>query len=212
MIVAIAPRRNWPGMLACALLGAVGGVLTAVLLLVFLPVTRVAAVPVNAGDEVYFIAGSHDETKAHDWLRKAAHFVRGGSVEVTEDELNAASAAATVESPEPELFTLGRANFRMFEGHLQVAVPVKVTALGLENEVLVQISGVLVRGEGEFTLDPHAVYIGSCALHRVPGAGEWLVEKLQDSPEVPAQVRMAWRDLRDARVDGRVLKLEAAHP
>lgn len=85
-----------------AVLSFILGVALAAVYLIAKPVTLVKELPKEpAREAIYYIEGSRDVTKGKVWTKKHKILVGGGSVALTEDELNSAITPAVDSTPKP---------------------------------------------------------------------------------------------------------------
>lgn len=196
-----------------ALLGIILGVVLALGYLVLKPIAIVHVVPKDAPPySVYYIEGSKDPNRGRQWLRKRQIFVEGGSVAVTEDDLNTWVAGITPTSKPGEDSKVGflekaQPNFRIHNNLLQIGVPCKLNALGVNLAVIVQADGTFVKKGDVFVYDPSTLYVGSCPLHRFGRVGSALLGIFLRPSQIPEDVATAWRKLTDVSIDGNMLKL-----
>ncbi|MEO6875535.1 MAG: hypothetical protein ABI222_12020, partial [Opitutaceae bacterium] len=166
---------------------------------------------------VYHIDGSRDYANARRLTAKQRFFVKGGSVVVNEDELNAAAnpIAAPVppgSAPPPPpttVITPGAPNFRIHDGALQLSVPVRLRweLASLDTIVLVQATGGFAKVGDTFVFVPKTVYIGSCPVERIPHATDWVMKKIYEAQTIPPEIVAAWGKLADVTVEGSTLHL-----
>jgi hypothetical protein len=106
-----------------------------------------------------------------------------------------------------ELVTLGAPNFHLHEGKVQIAVPVTISVLGMEQAVTVVADGSFVKKGSVFAFEADTLYLGSCPVQRVPMAAGYVAQKFIAALPVPDDVAAAWPKVTDVAVDGNVLKL-----
>jgi hypothetical protein len=208
---------SWLEVTLGALLSVIVGVVLATAYFVFKPVTKVKELPKEpVAGTVYYIEGSRDYGNARRLAAKQKFFLRGGSVVLNEDELNSAANPVTAplppgtEPPPPANgVTPGAPNFRIHDGLLQVAVPVryKYDAFAIDQTLLVQAIGTFARrGEG-IVFVPKKMYVGSCPLEKMPQAMEFLMKKFFDKQTFPPDIVAAWSKLSEVTIEGSTLKL-----
>lgn len=214
------------------LLGAVG----AVAYLVFKPVETVKALPKEEeriAGQVYFIEGSKETGKAKQWRTKRKQLAEGvpGEISFIEDELNAWFAPDVVAAPKPakpapgkpgapvveepvvipdELVTFSHPSFRIADNAMEVSGSVVFNPLAmvtLNVPVIVQASGGFEKQGDQFVYVPKTLMVGSLALHRVPGATDYLIKKAMETQALPEAGLAAWKKVENVTVDGRVLKV-----
>lgn len=186
---------------------------------------------------VYFIEGARgDSAKAKSALAKRKAFVEGQSISVTEDEINALTAptpAPAAPAPTPktgekkadpkakeadkaaaaapassgEVLAVGAPNFRIREGVLQIGAPVTVSVLGLDQRVIAQARGGLVKKGDIFVFDPTVLYLGSCPVQRLPFLAGYVREKFLAGQTIPEDIKTAWPKVANASLEGNALKL-----
>lgn len=227
---------GWGEVILGAVLAILLGVVVAMIYLAFKPVVTVTKLPDPkvAADQVTFIEGSKDTYRGQAWLRKRQAFLDGNSIELTEDELNAAlskaapkpepKAAATVlkqKTKEQEkkkaeeeaaqadapYFVPGAINFRVADKLVQVSLPVSIPLL--DTTVIIQAAGTFAKGpSGNFEFVPERFYIGSLPVHRIPRASEEIIKRLSASDVLPEDMKTAWAKVADVRIEGRLLKVD----
>ncbi len=206
---------GWGEVVFGALLSVVLGVVLCAVWLVLKPVPTVTEAPRKPEPgTVYYIRGSADSDLGKAWLRKRHAFLDGQSIGLTEDELNMA-VATPMERPKTEPgredevgLTPGVINFHVARGKLQVALPVKVAFFG--RTVIVQASGDFERRGGFFQFVPTELYVGSCPVERLPVIRSLVLKRIYAAQDIPDELVAAWDKLSEVRIEGRVLKLEAA--
>ncbi len=216
-----------------ALLSMILGVILGAGLLVLRPVITAKELP-KAEDRVrgavYYLEGSRDSTKGRQFAAKRTAFVRGQSVTVNEDELNALVGVAEAqkaadknkvaakgkkeekgkEAPKAaagDIIALGTPNVRIRDGAMQVAVPITVHALDLGLKLVAQARGGFEKNGEKFVYRPEELYLGSCPIGRLPFVASYVREKLIDADSIPDDLRGAWAKLASVAIDGSALKL-----
>ena len=212
---------GWVEVIIGALLSMLLGAVLGFAYLVTKPVATVRELPKEkVAGQVYYLEGSKDGRKGQTWLRKRQAFLEGQSVELTEDELNTAlttptekpkegTAAPAAAKPPPAadaLFVPGSVNFRLADDQLQIGLPVKCPLLGLT--ILVQAAGGFEKAGDTFRFAPRTFYVGSCPVHRVPIVESIVLKRVFAGQAMPDDLAAAWKKLTDAKVEGRVLKLQ----
>lgn len=210
-----------------AVLGLLVGVVLAGVYLVFKPVQVVKETPKEpVKGVVYHLAGKTDGVKGRGWQAKATTFVKGGSVVATEEELNAwatSLSGAPAAAPKPgqkaaepapapaaasnEFLSASGLNFRLEGDRLHIAQKVLLNYFGLTKEVTMQSSGAFARSGDGYAFQPQEIYLGSCPLHAIPGAGNALARALVAKQKVPDDFRAAWSKITEIGVDGGLLKV-----
>lgn len=227
---------GWFEVIFGAVLSVALGVVLAAAYLIFKPVTQVKEVPKEpVAGTVYYIEGSHDSAKARRVVSKQKIFLQGGSVSLTEDELNiAAMPAVAVPAPAPakgsgkapapapvapppdssDLLSAGALNVRIHEGALQVSVPVRVryALVGLDATFLVQTTGTFVKEGDRFVYEPETMHLGSCPVQRLPMISGFVMGKFLGEQRFPADLVEAWGKLADVAIEGANLKLTMPQP
>jgi hypothetical protein len=209
---------SWVEVIFGAILSLALGVVLAAAYFVFKPVTRVKELPKEpVASTVYYIEGSRDYGNARRLIAKQKFFVKGGSIVVNEDELNAAASPVTAPvapgsepAPAPTgLLTPGAPNFRIHDGMMTISVPVrlKLDAVALDQTILVQATGGFVRRGDSFAFVPKNVYVGSCPVERIPRAVDLVINKFYAAQPIPADIAAAWTHLSDVTIEGRALHL-----
>jgi len=209
-----------------AVLSIVIGVALGAVYLASKPVATVKEIPKDApAGAVYYIEGAHDTGKAVQAGEKLTTLAGGGSVTMTEEELNtlvgqpgkAAAPAAPVkpgEKPPPpppaaHAVEPGPLNFRIHDGLLQIGSPVRLSLFGLDAKVIVQTRGSLVKRGNGVAYEPAVAYVGGCPLQRIPVVGPAVMKWLLVPKPVPEAIAAAWSKVADASIDGATLRLTA---
>ncbi len=213
-----------------AILGLIAGLFAACVYLVFKPVQLVKEVPKETTrGTVYYIPGSDSTAKAKTLAAKQKIFVAGGSVELTEDELNAWStatfsaappapaAAKPGAAPAPAapagapaldgIFNPDRPNFKIKDGTMQIGFKCVLNWYGLTHEVIVLTTGTIQPSGDGFVYSPTTFYLGSCPLHLIPGAAKPLLAHLLGKKRAPDEINSAWAKASDVTLEGTTLKI-----
>lgn len=199
-----------------AVLSLLLGAALAAVYLVGQPVVTARERPKEAAPgAVYFLEGSRDSGKAREAKAKAQAFLQGSSVELNEDELNAlfapvaAPAAGAKGGPDAPggKVAASAPNFRVRDGVLQVALPLRVNVLGLDRAVIVQARGGFRKAGDGFVFAPDECYVGACPVQRLPLIEGVLMKRMLAATAVPEEMAAAWRALTDVAVQGSTLKL-----
>ena len=218
---------SWTEVILGALLSVVLGAALGAVLLMLRPVTTAKEVPKDAvKGAVYYLEGSRDTAKGSAAAQKRAAFAGGQSVSVVEDELNALVAAPSAakgaekgKSPEKGkeaakaapasegMFAVGKPNFRIRDGVLQVAVPVTVNAMDLGLKLIAQARGSFVKKGDQFVYEPIEILVGSCPLQRVPMLGAWARASILAAESVPEDIQAAWKKATQVAIEGNTLKV-----
>ena len=229
-------QPSWAEVILGATLSvALGGVLGAALL-ILKPLAAVKELP-KEGERVaglvYYIQGSNDSGKARQAAAKRKLFAQGKSVTVTEDEINslialppkpgappapapkekAKAKAGEKAAPAPAApaiadgLTVGGPNFRIRDGVVQLAVPVTLGFLGLDQKVTVLTRGAFAKKGETFAFVPDTLYVGSCPMQRLPFAAAYVAQKFLNTQVIPEDIAAVWPKLVDVSVDGSTLKL-----
>lgn len=205
---------SWTEVILGAALSLVLGAALAAAFLMLKPVSTVRELPKEPADDVvYHLEGSRDAAKARPLPAKQAAFLRGESVELVEEELNAFAAAASAtaaqkaEAGATKTATAGAPNFRIRDGVLQIALPVQLAVAGIDRRVVVQARGGFVQEGGVFVFEPAEMWVGSCPLQRLPLVQGILMDRLLASLAVPEDVAAAWRGLSSVTVEEATLRL-----
>lgn len=217
---------TWREVITGALMSVVLGAVLGLLHLVFKPVKVVSALPAEAdrkADTLYVVEGSHDPLKARQALAKRKLFAQGGSVTMTEDEINylispplpanakgaakpKVDADPTAAAPPPSL-AVSPPNFHLHEGRVQILVPVKVSAFGVDDTVSVVADGTFVKDGSIFVFSPSSLMVGSCPVSQIPYLDSLTFKKFFGEQPVPEDLANSWAKLTDVSVDGNALTL-----
>jgi hypothetical protein len=211
---------GWVEVIFGAALSLVLGVVIAAAYLVFKPVTTVKELPkVIDPHVVYFVEGTKDSSKARDLGMKRKLLLPGNTVVFNEDELNflsvppaPAAAPKKMELPQPaapagDTFSAGNPNFRIRKDVLQVGLPVKVTALDMTADLVVQARGNFAKVGDTVVFQANEFYLGSCPLSRLPAARDYVINYISNHAKIPDEVVAAWKGLADAKVEGNNVRL-----
>ncbi|HTX66752.1 MAG TPA: hypothetical protein VMD31_13340 [Opitutaceae bacterium] len=218
---------GWGEVIFGAVLSLVLGAALALGYLVVKPVVPVDRLPKEpAAGTVYYVAGSNKTDSGKQWMRKKELLTEGSSVTVNEDDLNAWIADETAPpapaAPAPgqkpaakpaagsaSLIELGTPNFRIHDGLLQIGSKgtLNIDAWGVKQAIFVQVAGRFEKHSGGFVFAPDEFYIGSCPLHRVPGLGGFVLDRLLAKVKAPDDIAAAWKKLADVSIEGKELKL-----
>ncbi len=239
-----AHEPSWAEVILGAVLSvALGGVI-GVVVLAIRPSAAVKEMPKEpVVGTVYYVQGSHESAKAKSAAAKRKNFAQGGSVLVTEDEINSflppppplAAAkgkpggkpkadAVNAKAPEKkadgkapaggaapassgDLVTVGGPNFHLHDGKVQIAVPVTLSLLGLEQSLTVVADGSFVKKGAGFAFQPDTLWLGSLPAQRVPFVGGFVAQKTIAVLPVPDDIAAAWPKVADVSVEGNALKL-----
>ncbi len=201
---------SWTEVILGAALSLALGSALAAAFLILKPVTTVRERPKEpAKDVVYQVEGTRDASKARQLPAKQAAFLRGESVELIEEELNALAAAApSAPVPAGKAATASAPNFRIRDGAMQIALPVQFAAAGLERRIVVQARGGFEQDNGVFVFAPDEMWVGSCPVHRLPLVPGVVMRRLFAAMTVPEELATAWRGLAEVTVEGNTLRLE----
>lgn len=118
-----------------------------------------------------------------------------------------AKPGAAAAAPTGVGYVAGAPSFRISDSALQLGVPVKVNAFGLELTVIVQGRGTFVKAGEGFVYEPATLMVGSCPVDRLPMAHDFVVKKIFQTQPVPEDIAKVWGKLSDVTVVGTVLKL-----
>lgn len=201
-----------------ALLGLVAGVALACAYLVWKPVQSVREMPKEeVKGVVYHLAGRTNPTKARGWEAKVASLTSGGTIVLNEEELNAwaaslgaPAAGKPAEGAAPsanEFLSATALNFRLEGERLHLSQKVRFNYFGVAKEVLLQAQGTFaVRGDTAVFV-PEAVHLGSCPIHRLPGAVSFLRQALVARAAVSEDLRSTWGKVSDMAVEDALLRV-----
>ncbi len=211
---------GWAEVILGALLALLLGIVLGAVLLIVKPVLAVKEVPKEpVAGAVYYVEGSRDTSKAKQVLAKRKAFVDGQSIKVTEDEINALTAAAATptatkpgdKTPAPEApsetISAGTPNVRIREGVMQVGVPVAINVFGFEQKLIAQARGGFAKEGDKFVYDPNEMYLGSCPIQRLPFLNAYVRQKVLASHHVPDDIAAAWSKLTNVTIEGNTLNL-----
>lgn len=209
---------SWTEVILGAVLSVMLGVVLAAASLILKPVVKAKDLPKEpAADTVYYLEGRTDSSLARQAVAKETLFASGKSVAVTEEELNALVGPAPVAPAAPGkqaaaaapsgALSYGTPNFRVRQGELQIAVPLRIAVAGLDTNVVVQARGTFARSGDVFVFSPHTVFVGSCPVDRLPVAEGYFMKKIMEAKALPEGAVAAWHQLSDVAVDGSTLRL-----
>jgi hypothetical protein len=212
---------SWTEVFLGAVLSLLLGIVLAIVLLVFKPVSVTRTLPKEGERDpktVYFIEGQHTGSRRAEALAKRKAFLSGQSVAIGEDEINAlvvagtapSSADAGVAKPattKNESLAIGTVNFRIRDGVMQVGAPVQVRLLGLDQRIVVQARGGFEKSGDVFVFAPSELYLGSCPVQNIPFLARYVRNQFVAAQPIPADLATAWGKLAGVSIDGDVLKL-----
>jgi hypothetical protein len=205
-----------------AFLSIVLGVALGAAYLVNKPVVKVTSLPKDpAAGTIYYIEGARDFNKDTEIDEAKKTFLAGGSVSVTEGELNeylgaAGKPASSGDSAKPAdkaaapagLITPGPLNARIKDGKIQFASTVTFTALTVSIPVIVQATGTFSKHGSTFSFDPETFYVGGCPMQRFLFLRDWAQSKLLFAQPIPDDLAAAWSKLVDVSIDSSGLQLK----
>lgn len=171
-------------------------------------------------ETIYYTEGTRDGSKGRQSEAKRKLFAQGSSVTVIEDEINlavptvkatspASPSAKGGEKPDSPAATavVAPPNFRIRDGVVQLASPVKVSVLGVDSTVVVLARGTFVKKSSGWGFEPTSISAGSCPLDRLPGVKTLVFNKFFGSQPVPADIAASWAKLVAVQIEGNELKL-----
>jgi hypothetical protein len=186
------------------------------------PVTKVTAIPKDApAGAIYYIEGERDFNKEPEIDEMRKTFLTGGSVSVSEGELNEFlgemgklassddSQKAADKAPPPSGFvTPGTLNARMKDGKITLASTVTFTVLTVSVPIIVQATGTFSKHGSSFGFDPETFYVGGCPMMRFLFLRDWAQSKLLFAQAVPGDLAAAWSKLVGVSIDSSGLQLK----
>jgi hypothetical protein len=215
-----------------AILGLAAGLLVACVYLVFKPVQQVKEMPKEKDvvrGAVYYLPGSDSGTKGKGYVAKQKTLISGTGIELTEDELNAWSAATFTggtggkAAPKPAtpgkdgggdagagydgIFNPGVPNFKFVRGNLQIGTKCVLNWYGLTKEITVYTVGSFARSGDDVVFVPQELFLGSCPVHMIPKLADPLMGHLLGRKKVPDEIKSAWAKVSNATVEASTLKL-----
>jgi hypothetical protein len=204
-----------------AFLSVILGVVLGAAYLVNKPVTKVTSLPKDQpAGAVYLIEGEHDFNKDSEIDEAKKSFLAGGSVSISEGELNeflgdankpADSSKPADKAPPPAppgLITPGALNVRMKDGKIQFSTTVTITALTVSVPLVVQATGTFSKHGSAFGFDPESFYVGGCPMQRFLFLRDWVEAKLLFAQPVPDDLAAAWSKLVAVSIDSSGLQLK----
>lgn len=206
---------SWTEVFIGAALSVVIGALLGAAYLVLQPVVTLKGPPkegeVKRG-AITYQPGGLGGYSSRDLAVKQQSLARGGSVSLTEGDVNAIVAPAAARAAKSAdaaggVVKAGAPNFRIHDGRLQIGVPLELNVLGFERTVIAQVRGTFVRQGDHFALDPAEFYLGGCALHRLPVVGALVYRRMLAAAAIPPEAAATWARLSDVTVEGTTLRL-----
>jgi hypothetical protein len=169
---------------------------------------------------IYYLEGSRDGNKGRGSELKRKQFAQGASVTVNEDDINLAvpqqkapaapavapKAGEKVEAPTATA-VVAPPNFRIREGVVQLATPIKVNVMGVDSTIVILSRGTFVKKDDVWAFEPQSISAGSCPLDRLPVVKTLVYDKFIGSYPVPEDIATSWRKLVAVHVEGSELKL-----
>lgn len=223
---------SWTEVFLGAFLSLALGVTLGAASLIFKPVVVVKELPKEADRQsgaIYYLEGSRDGNKGRLAETKRKGFAAGESVIVNEDELNVLATPKPVKAappppPKPKPKPGEKAaepapvemnaeakilppNFRIRDNVMQMAVPIKLGAFGLEEEVIYVAHGDFAREDGRFVFVPASSTLGACPLDRLPVVNSFIFKHILGAVPIPEDVATSWAKLIGVHVEGSELKL-----
>ena len=202
---------TWTEVILGALLSLLLGIALAAVYLALKPVTTVKALPQEpAPGVVYYIEGSRNSVSLSALAAKQKTFIEGGSIELTEDEVNqfvGAAAKTAAAADAAQNVGAGVPNFRIRDGVMQIGIPLQLDLAGFAPRVILQARGGFEKRGDVFVFSPSELYLGSCPLQRVPAATGLVMKRIYGSLNVPEEIATSWRQLSDVSVEGSKLRL-----
>lgn len=205
---------GWAEVIFGAVLSLLLGIVLAAVCLVLKPVQAVKALPKELEPGmIYYLEGSKNASNARLTEAKLKSFVDGGSVVLTEEDLNVLTAPAAKPAPAPggdakaQTVTPGVVNFRIRDSVLQIGFPVQLNIQGLELNVILQARGGFEKDGDSFEFVPAEFYLGSCPLQRLPFVESMLMKRLLASAAAPAEWTDAWKRVSAVAVEESTLRL-----
>jgi len=106
----------------------------------------------------------------------------------------AAAKPLEPEAPAPAevFFAVGAPNFSLKENHLQIAVPCHLNYYGVGSDVWVTARGRFNKSSDGFKFVATEFYFGSCPLHLIPTAPEFLTGRLLHELKITDEMILAW--------------------
>lgn len=214
---------SWTEVFIGAFLSLVIGVLLGAAYLVLKPAVALRT-PLKEeerkAETVYYMEGSRDGNKGRGSELKRKQFAQGASVTLIEDDINlaipqqkasatpapAAKAGDKVETPTATA-VVAPPNFRIREGVVQLASPIKVNVLGVDSTIVILAKGTFAKKGDVWAFVPNSISAGSCPLDRLPVVKTLVYEKFIASYPVPEDVATSWAKLVAVNVEGNELKL-----
>lgn len=215
-----------------AVLSILLGLTICVLFLIFKPVETVKILPKESEKivgQIYYVEGVRDTSKAKQWRRKKQILIEGitGEIALSEEDLNEAFmpeiTSVKVQSVKPpaaakpgepavavvdgDLLVFSPPNFRVRDSAVQVGATVTVNVPSYSVPVVIQALGDFRKNGEYFMYNPRTFFCGSLPVHRIPGASQWLINKVMVAHGFPVTGGAAWRKISNVIVDGRMLKL-----
>lgn len=216
---------SWTEVGLGALLGLLAGIAVACVYLTFKPVKTVRE-PVKDDERVvgvvYYQPGVPNASLGRNWAVQKARFIAGGSVEVSESELNAwagtdlrgriprpagAPAPAPGDPAAGGFITAEQVNFRIVGDRIQFGFKCHLDYFGVGTDVIVHATGRFESTGDGVAFDADEFYIGSCPLTKLLGVGRPLMSKLMRLHPVSEELTAAWAKVTEARIEGGLLKL-----
>lgn len=105
------------------------------------------------------------------------------------------------------LVTLATPNFRIRDGKMQIGVKCTLNIAGMATDVLVLATGGFEKASENFVFHPETFYLGSCPVHRLPGALAPVLRRVLEAAVVPEEIRAGWAKLAEVSLEGTTLKL-----
>jgi len=107
------------------------------------------------------------------------------------------------------LIQFGTPNFHISNGVFQIGCETEVNLdmVGFKQSLIMQASGRFVKTAEGFTFVADQFYIGCCPLHKLPGVGKFVFDRILANEKIPEDLSAAWKKLVDVSVEGDSLRL-----
>ncbi len=108
-------------------------------------------------------------------------------------------------------FAAGAPNFSIKDHQLQIALICHLNYYGIGSDVWVKVTGRFTMSGENYTFTPEEYYFGSCPLHLIPGAPQFLTSQLISELKITDELQLAWSKVSQVTMDGDQLKIITKH-
>ena len=104
-------------------------------------------------------------------------------------------------------FAVGAPNFSIKENRLQIALLCHLNYYGIGADVWVKATGRFAKTAEGFRFVPAEYYFGSCPLHLIPSAADFVTSRMLPELKITDEMLQAWGKISLIMIDGEQLKI-----